>query len=261
MQTPIVRHLDLAGPARPLTINPPLKILVASASPSGLPQLDHEREWRLLLEGTEDLRHKSTVVIDRLEHATLKGLRRQLRQSDYHVLHFIGHGSFDHKSEDGLLVFENDTGSSDVVTGQDVAIVLCDQPTLRLVLLNACEGGRGSNSDSFSGVAQSLVQQGVPAVVAMQFEISDKAAIAFAHEFYMAMADGLPVDAALTEGRKAVFEAVRGLEWVRPYCISAPQMVISFACKRRHRLVRPSLGHRTPGDVNRWHRSALSLRI
>ncbi|HEX2370177.1 MAG TPA: CHAT domain-containing protein, partial [Acidimicrobiia bacterium] len=55
---------------------------------------------------------------------------------------------------------------------------------LRLALLNACEGARGSASDPFAGAAQSLVQQGIPAVIAMQFPITDRAAILFAQEFY-----------------------------------------------------------------------------
>jgi hypothetical protein len=51
------------------------------------------------------------------------------------------------------------------------------------------------------------VQQGVPAVIAMQFEITDEAAITFAEEFYSATADGYPVDAALAAARKAIFAA------------------------------------------------------
>ena len=38
--------------------------------------------------------------------------------------------------------------------------------------------------DPFAGVAGALVQRDIPAVVAMQFEISDEAAIVFAGGFY-----------------------------------------------------------------------------
>ena len=40
-----------------------------------------------------------------------------------------------------------------------------DQDKLRLVVLNACEGARQSPADPFGGVAQSLVAQGIPAVI------------------------------------------------------------------------------------------------
>ena len=61
-----------------------------------------------------------------------------------------------------------------------------------------------------------LVQQGIPAVVAMQSEITDEAAIVFATEFYAAIADGYPVDACLVEARKAIFGTGNDVEWGKP---------------------------------------------
>ena len=83
-------------------------------------------------------------------------------------------------------------------------------------MLNSCEGARTSRLDPFAGSAQSLVQQGIPAVVAMQFEISDEVAIVIAHEFYAALAAGYPVDAALAEARKAAFTGGSSAEWGIP---------------------------------------------
>ena len=71
-------------------------------------------------------------------------------------------------------------------------MILRDFSSLRLAILNACEGARTSRSDPFAGVAGSLVQRDIPAVVAMQFEISDEAAIVFAGEFYEQLAAGSP---------------------------------------------------------------------
>jgi hypothetical protein len=80
-------------------------------------------------------------------------------------------------------------------------------------VLNACEGARASGSDPFAGVAQSLVARGIPAVVAMQFEITDRAAIVFAHEFYTAITDGLAIEGAVGEARRAIFGAKSDVEW------------------------------------------------
>jgi hypothetical protein len=52
-------------------------------------------------------------------------------------------------------------------------------------------------------------------VVAMQYEITDKAAIEFSRDFYEAVADGLPVDAAVTEALAAV-SVDSMLEWGTP---------------------------------------------
>ncbi len=61
----------------------------------------------------------------------------------------------------------------------------------------ALAGATSGRSNSFAGVAQQLVQQGVPAVLAMQFPVSDKAAIALSQDFYRSLSDGLPADAAV----------------------------------------------------------------
>ncbi len=50
----------------------------------------------------------------------------------------------------------------------------------------------------------------------MQFEITDRAAITFAEEFYAAIADGYAVDASLAEARKAIFASGNDIEWATP---------------------------------------------
>src|SRR5690606_33222470 len=47
LTTPIVRHSKLDDPPVALTVKPPLKILVMTASPVDRPRLDVEREWSL----------------------------------------------------------------------------------------------------------------------------------------------------------------------------------------------------------------------
>jgi formylglycine-generating enzyme required for sulfatase activity len=54
----------------------------------------------------------------------------------------------------------------------------------------------------------------------MQFPVGDKAAIALAHEFYLALAGGMPVDAAVGEARKAVKATGNDLEWGTPVLFS-----------------------------------------
>jgi hypothetical protein len=156
------------------------------------------------------------VELHRLEQATLPALQRKIRTGDFHVFHFIGHGGFVPHADDGALVLEDDQGRGRLVSGQDLGVILHGYRPLRLALLNACEGARGSATDPFAGAAQSLVQQGVPAVIAMQFPITDRAAILFAQEFYGAATGGLPVDAALTEARRSLFAADHVLEWAVP---------------------------------------------
>ena len=113
-------------------------------------------------------------------------------------------------------MLEDEGGSSQAVSGEDLGTILHDHHSLRLVVLNSCEGARSSAANPFAGVAQGLVRQGIPAVVAMQFEISDDAAIEFSSSLYEALADGYPIDAAVGEARKAMFAARADTEWGTP---------------------------------------------
>ncbi|MBK6441079.1 MAG: CHAT domain-containing protein [Actinomycetales bacterium] len=214
--TPIVRYLDLPREVPPLTVAPPLRILLAVCSPTNLAQLDTDAEVARVTASLRGLVDRKVVVVDPLPHATLAGLRQALNDDDYHVLHFIGHGGFDPKAGDGVLAFEDADHLAHLVSGPDLGTLLHDVRTLRLAVLNACEGARQSPTDPFSGVAQCLVRQGLPAVVAMQFEITDAAATSLSAEFYEALADGLPIDAALAHARMGVFASDNDVEWGTP---------------------------------------------
>jgi hypothetical protein len=251
VETPIVRYLDIPDRIRPLVVDLPLRVLVIIASPLGQAPLNVEREWANTQTALAELYHRGSVILDRLEKPTLGDLQRRLRRTNYHILHFIGHGIFDKSLQDGVLVLEDNTGDSDRVSGQELGMLLHDHRSLRLVILNVCEGGRSAADDPFAGVGQSLVQQGIPAVIAMQFEVSDEAAIAMAHEFYGAIADGYPVDAALAESRKSVFAQGYRLEWGTPVLyLRAPDGQIFDTSASTHDVpVVPPLVQLTAPDV------------
>lgn len=211
--TPVVRYISLDKGAPPLQVAPPLRMLAMVSSPSDYPPLDVEAEWGRLDEGLSDLIDAGLVQIDRLEKATLRELQRAMRRTDYHLFHFIGHGGFDTAANDGLLLLETEEGRAREVSGRQLGTILDDARTVRVAVLNACEGARSSGTDPFAGVAQSLVARGIPAVVAMQFEITDRAAIVFAHEFYTAITDGLAIEGAVGEARRAIFGSKSDVEW------------------------------------------------
>ena len=214
--TPPVRFLSLPYSVPPQAVKPPLRVLVMISSPSDYPPLDVQREWDKLSDSLADLQERGLVALERLDEASLTALHLRLQRNVYHIFHFIGHGGFDQQAQDGVLVLEDAQQRGLPVSGQRLGTLLHDCRPLRLALLNACEGGRPSRTDPFAGTAQSLLQQGVPAVIAMQFEISDEAAITFAQGFYGALADSYPVDAALTQARRAIFAQGNDLEWGTP---------------------------------------------
>jgi tetratricopeptide (TPR) repeat protein len=214
-QTPVVRWTDLPEARRPLQVTPPLRILVVIASPTEYPPLDVDQEWSRLRDALSELEQRGLVLLDRLEGATLGALQQRLRQGELHILHFVGHGSFDPQTQRGTVVFEDEAGHGQPVDGDRLGELLRDR-LLRLVILNACEGARGSPVTPWAGLAQQLGRKGIPATIAMQFPITDRAALCFSQEFYRALADGLPVDAALTEARRAILSRENELEWGTP---------------------------------------------
>ncbi len=216
-QTPLVRYLELPRRVQPVAVRPPLRVLVAIASPSDAIPLNADKEWRILQQALAGLEQEGQIILERLERATVPALQHKLRQGDYHVLHFIGHGTFDAGRQEGALLMEDEEGYSMPLSAQRLGTLLHDEAdTLRLVVLNACHGARNSQDYPFAGLAQGLVRTGIPAVVAMQFAISDGAALTFAQEYYRAIGDGYPVDAAAGEARKAVYLDDNDVEWATP---------------------------------------------
>ncbi|MES2304609.1 MAG: CHAT domain-containing protein [Gemmatimonadota bacterium] len=215
--TPLVRYLDVQRPFALLPFSPPLRILVAVSSPAGAPPLDlaHERK---AIETTWGKR--ADVAVDFLDRVTSRQLTDRLAARHYHVLHFMGHGDFDPDRGTGVLLLEDDAGQPSPIDGATLGMLLRDVASMRLVFLNACNTARvgsGPGLDPFAGVASALVMAGVPAVVAMQFPISDNAAIEFASTFYPRLVEGFPVDAAVAEARKAIRMADRkSWEWATP---------------------------------------------
>ncbi|MDN5794979.1 MAG: CHAT domain-containing protein [Intrasporangium sp.] len=214
-QTPLIRVLDALDVPPAVPVVAPMRILVMVSSPSDLPPLDVEREKQLLLATTGDLVQSGRLEIEIIADATLTALQRALLDP-YHIFHFIGHGGFDRDGEEGVLALEREDGMADHVAGGRLATLLHDAPYLQLAVLNACEGARTSGHNAFDGVAQMLVRQGLPAVVAMRTAISDRAALVFSHEFYYFLSRGLPIDAAICEVRKAMATSDQAAEWGTP---------------------------------------------
>ncbi|MDQ3449252.1 MAG: CHAT domain-containing protein [Chloroflexota bacterium] len=215
--TPIVRYLDLPRAIQPLPVSPPLRILGMIASPDDLPPLNVERERQRVERAVASIQESGLVELTWLQGGTWQDLQRAMRKGPWHIFHFVGHGRFDVNQDEGVVALVGEQGETDDLTASQIGRLLADHPSLRLVMLNACEGARGGKKDIFSGTAATLVRRGIPAVVAMQYEITDRAAIEFARTFYEAVSDEMPLDAAVAEARKAVSVSISNtVEWGTP---------------------------------------------
>lgn len=121
-------------------------------------------------------------------------------QQDYHVLHYLGHGS------GGKLVLTSEDGKkAALIDDQSFAQLVTGHRSLRLIVLNACHSSQGGVGSVFEGVGPALVRQRKPAVVAMQYNtVQLDTASVFSAKLYEALAVGRPIDLAVNQARQAL---------------------------------------------------------
>ena len=256
LSTPLIRYPSVLEPQRPLRVTPPLRILGMVARPGDQQALAIDDEQRRLRQALAELERAGRVELGWVAGQTWRELRDAMRRGPWHVFHFIGHGGFDAAAEEGTLALAMEDGRTYPLHASGLAMLLRGHPSLRLVLLNACDTGQASALDPFSSVAGALMRRGIPAVLAMQFEITDQAAIEFSRTFYEMVADQLPVDVAVTQARQAIQLAVPGtLEWGTPvlYLRSRDGYVFDLAdpaaSPTMSHLERPGTGSTEPGEA------------
>jgi hypothetical protein len=213
-RTPVTRYTNpRQHEPPPLSFEPPLRILLVSAQPGDQPRLDVDDERNQIVQAMDVLQTTGRVQIEALQHATVRSLQSMLRRN-FHVLHYVGHGAYDERSGNSMLVMEDEDGDTHAVSAAQLQYLLRDT-TVRLTVLNACMTARGAAGRSIAG---ELMRAGLAATLAMQFAISESSATIFAGEFYRTLADGWPVDAAVAEGRKAVMFAtdLHAMDWGVP---------------------------------------------
>ncbi|MFI2565292.1 CHAT domain-containing protein [Paenarthrobacter sp. NPDC018779] len=216
---PLLRHVPAPDyNLNPLDVAPPLRILGIVASPRDLPALDIQTEKDHLSRALAGPVDEGRVELVWSKTGTWDDVQSMLLAGPWHVVHFVGHGDYDSRTDEGRIALVGPDGRAAMVRAvRLMALLSVASPRPRLVVLNSCSSGEMGQADLFSGTASALVRSGIGAVAAMQFAISDAAAIAFAHGFYAAIANGRTVDEAARVGRISVMASPDGtLEWVTP---------------------------------------------
>ncbi|MGW6919424.1 CHAT domain-containing protein [Kitasatospora sp. NPDC054939] len=213
----VVRRVDPARSVAPLAVTAPLRVLAVASQTPGKPRLDIRREHRDLKRSMAALEQDDLA---RLDWLTVKDWQPMLGalNGGCQVLHYVGHGGYDEARREGVLLFGDGRGRVRGIHAETLGLVIgAAHPRPQLVVLNGCETGAAGGQDVFSSVAGALLEY-VPAVVAMQFKVTDDAAIVFARFFYQALV-GLrrPIDVAVHQGRLALLlQDDDSLAWATP---------------------------------------------
>ncbi len=201
-ETPLVRYVSMLGAARPIAVGLPLRVLVVIANPRGVIPLDVERE-RNIIEAALTGVSQGLVQLQFMDRTIVANIIQAMRSFRPHVFHFIGHGQY--KGDEACVVLEDNNGHAHPVGERVFREFFLGTPDTRLVVLNACQTATTLSTKPLAGMSARILQRKLPAVVAMQYPISDSAATAFSREFYRSLALGYPVDAAISEARRGIF--------------------------------------------------------
>lgn len=199
-QTPLTRYINVFEPIKELKTQPPVRILVLIPGGSGL---DTAREKKIIVESLEKLGERIQLkVLDGT--VTRSAISKEFVEEQYHILHFIGHGAFER--DEGYLAInsEKNPNELELVSSKFFTGYFKDYPSMKLVVLNSCQGAEVSEVKALAGMGPQLVRKGVPSVIAMQDSIPDQAAVLFATEFYRKLCTGWDrgrVDSAISYAR------------------------------------------------------------
>jgi hypothetical protein len=194
-----------------------LRIALAVAAPrdENLGPVAYEKLWQEL-QDMVNANPEHFELLDLVEQATGDQLDALLAQKP-HILHFVGHGRLadNNGSAIGQIAVVNDAGYAEWVDGSEFANLL-NRHRPAIVLLQACEGAASDTSRAYANAASYLVDQNIPVVVAMQYEISNASARRFARRFYQEVAAGKPVDEAAQEGRYYIADWHKSRDFATP---------------------------------------------
>lgn len=203
VNTPVVRCLSNHRRLYNSDRNSRPSVLVVTSTPSNalhLPNVDTEVDAILNnLRGLEE--HHQVAWCELLPHATRRSLLAKLRESNYDIIHYIGHGVFD--GHRGHLVLEDERGFSDLFDAASLGRFLADT-SVGLLFLNCCETAIASPAETSQGTAEASLVVGIPTVVAMSAAVRDDVATEFAKEFYEVLVQPHSVEFSMAEARKAI---------------------------------------------------------
>ncbi len=219
-----------------------MKALALIASPSNLAAynltpLDLDQEQQRVVAG---MRPIPVTCLAGGGRATLENLVAELR-AGYDILYIACHGTI--REGVNWLWLEREDGTIQRVSAHDLVTRIAELPTLpRLVMLISCRGaGTGhqrAGEENGGALANLLIQTGVPAVIAMQGNITMESMSQFLPVFFNELRKDGQLDRAMARARSRIRERH---DWWMPVLLMR---------LRDGRIFRP--GFSDKGDATKW---------
>ncbi len=212
------------GAVRPLIdchrpLGEPVRVLLAIAAPQDQEALALSQEAAHL---QAELARGAHLGLPPLELTLLaqpgcEELAQALEQGNFQVFHYAGHSTLNPTGGELLLVSRS-SGLTERLQGEDLAGLLANNG-IQLAVLNSCRSAdTACATPGASSLAQALVLQGLPAVLAMAERIPDEVALTLARLFYRNLDQGYAIDLSLSRARQGLVAAYgsQQLYWALP---------------------------------------------
>lgn len=195
---------------RPVRLRPKrdLSALVIIANPVDLDEynlavVDVAGEIERARSGLGDIQMSLIPDPDNGGQASLDSIISHLREKEFDVLYLVGHGAL--VKDEPWLWLEDQDGKVSRTSGNIFVTRLKElQKRPRLIVLASCQSATGSAGDALQALGPQLAEAGIPAVVAMQGNISMQTVQDFMPVFFEELRRDGQIDRAVAVARGSV---------------------------------------------------------
>jgi len=171
-----------------------LRVLLIASDIDGMLSVNEEVEQigHILRERARSIKLDIFIKPLKGDEATLANVEKLLKEGNYHIVHYAGHGMYDEQvSENSALFFpsgKRQSGNTEALVARKLRLLMNASKT-QLFYMSSCVGAQiGNNAQLYNGdylgMMDALVMAGVPYVLGYRWYVSDKSSIQFATTFY-----------------------------------------------------------------------------
>ena len=210
--------------------NPLSVLLIASNTPPGLPHVDEE--VRQVAETLHDMAEEKGISLSlktlSSDDATFEAVNEAISNGDYHIIHYAGHATTSEEQPENsclrLWTGVRQTGTIKEANCSMLQRWFDAAESVRFVYLSCCTGAAQDSTqqlmtNNFLGIADTLIQARVPAVLGHRWPIVDSDAKGFSVCFYRNLLRHGEVDVALMHARREAADSRDDRSWLSPILI------------------------------------------
>jgi len=183
-----------------------LNALVAIANPSDLKEYNlgevkKEEELKYVQNGLGDI-PITVLPSNDTDHCTLDRIINHLHDG-YDILYLVAHGAF--VKEQPWILLEAEDGKVSRVSGQALVNFIQDMENRpRLIILASCQSAGKGAGQALQALGPRLAEAGVPAIIAMQGNVSIDTVSTFMSVFFVELKRDGQIDRAISVARGAI---------------------------------------------------------